>query len=169
MATHTDLEQVWLVVSPQNPFKKKETLANDFARLDLVRIGIGDNPRLKASDIEFKLAQPSYTIDTLAFLQEKYPKYEFSLIMGGDNLASLSKWKNHEIILRDYSIYVYQRPNYELGELANHPSIKILDNVPLMEISATFIRESIKQGKSVRYLVPDGVYEELGKGKLYRG
>lgn len=168
MATHTDLEQVWLVVSPQNPFKKKETLANDYARLDLVRIAIDNTPGLQESDIEFHLPQPSYTVDTLAYLSEKYPTREFVLIMGGDSLATLPKWKNAEHILKYYTIYVYRRPNADVGELADHPSVKIFDDTPVMEISATFVRECIREGKSVRYLVPDSVYEELQKRKLYK-
>lgn len=167
MATQTDLQKVWLVVSPQNPLKPKKTLARDQDRLHLVRLGIGDNPRVEASNIEFGLPQPSYTIDTLAVLKEKYPQHEFALIMGGDNIASLHLWKNYEQILAGYDIYVYKRPAYELGALADHPRIKVCE-APLLDISATYIRECLKEGKSIRYLVPDAVWEYLESGKLYR-
>lgn len=167
IATQTDLKEVWLVVSPQNPLKKKSSLAKDHDRLHLVKLAIGDNPNLRASDIEFALPKPSYTIDTLTFLKEKYPKKQFTLIMGGDNLATLHKWKNYELLLRDYEIYVYQRPSYELGDLANHPSIKIFE-APLMQISASYIRKCLKAGQSVQYLVADAVFEELNRANLYR-
>lgn len=168
MATQTDLQQVWMVVSPQNPLKQKSTLARDHDRLHLVRLAIGDNPLLRASDIEFSLPQPSYTIDTLTYLSEKYPDKEFTLIMGGDNLATLHKWKNYELILRDYSIYVYQRPQYELGELATHSKVKLFD-APLMQISASYIRRCLQTNQSVRYLVTADVLEELEKSGMYRG
>lgn len=167
MATQTDLDEVWLVVSPQNPHKQKSSLARDHDRLHLVRLAIGDNPNLRASDIEFSLPQPSYTIDTLTYLREKYPERAFTLIMGGDNLATLHKWKNYELILRDYSIYVYQRPSYDLGELAEHENVQIWE-APLMQISASYIRKSIREGNSVQYLVPEAVYEYLQNSALYR-
>lgn len=167
MATHTDLDQVWLVVSPQNPLKAKATLAKDYDRLHLVQLAIGDNPLLRASNIEFNLPKPSYTIDTLTYLKEKYPDHEFVLIMGGDNLATLHKWKNYERILSDYHIYLYKRPNYELGELENHPHIHHFE-APLLDISATYIRQCIKEGKSVQYLVPDAVYEYLAGSSMYK-
>ena len=167
MATQTDLDEVWLVVSPQNPLKRKQSLARDHDRLHLVRLAIDDNPHLRASDIEFGLPQPSYTIDTLAFLHEKYPNRAFVLIMGSDNLVTLQKWKNYEIILRDYQIYVYDRPDYENGPLADHPNVQVFD-APLMYLSASYIRNSIKEGKSVQYLVPESVYEYLLSSNLYR-
>ena len=168
MATQTDLKQVWFVISPQNPFKPKRTLLRDHDRLHLVKLAIGDNPNLRASNIEFNLPQPSYTIDTLAVLKEKYPDKEFALIMGGDNLASLEKWKNYELILRDYEIYVYDRPNYDKGALATHSHVHIHDEVPMMEISATYIRHCLQQGKSIQYMVPDGVYAYLADSNLYK-
>lgn len=167
MATQTDLDKVWLVVSPQNPLKPKKTLARDHDRLHLARLGIGDNSRLQASNVEFGLPKPSYTVNTLAFLKEKYPEHEFALIMGGDNLASLHLWKNYEQILAGYDIYVYKRPAYELGELAAHPRVRICE-APLLDISATYIRDCLKAGKSVRYLVPDAVWEYLESGSLYK-
>jgi nicotinate-nucleotide adenylyltransferase len=167
MATQTDLDKVWLVVSPQNPLKPKKTLARDHDRLHLVRLGIGDNPRVEASNVEFGLPKPSYTIDTLSFLKEKYPDREFALIMGGDNLASLQQWKNYEQILANYEIYIYKRPAVDLGALATHPHIKICE-APLLDISATYIRECIRTHKSVRYLVPDAVFEYLEGSSLYK-
>jgi len=167
MATQTELKQVWMVVSPQNPLKAKASLASDYDRLHLVQLAIGDNPQLLASNIEFKLPQPSYTIDTLTYLKEKYPQRKFVLIMGGDNLATLHKWKNFELILRDYEIYVYKRPNYPLGDLAGHPNVQIFE-APQMHISASYIRNCIKEGHSIQYLVPEAVFENLEKSRLYR-
>jgi nicotinate-nucleotide adenylyltransferase len=167
MATQTDLEEVWMVVSPHNPLKPKKTLARDHDRLHLVRLAIGDNPKLKASDVEFGLPQPSYTVDTLSYLKEKYPNRQFSLIMGGDNLATLHKWKNYELLLRDHEIFVYQRPSHDLGDLQQHPSIKIVE-APLMQISASYIRNCLKAGQSVQYLVPDAVYRYLEEVAIYR-
>lgn len=161
-----DLDEIWLVVTPHNPLKKKSTLANDYDRLHLVNLAIDDNLKLRATDIEFKLPQPSYTIDTLTYLSEKHPNKEFVLIMGGDNLATLHKWKNYEIILEDYGIYVYQRPEYDLGDLQNHKNVRIFQ-APLMSISASFIRKSIKAKKSVRYLVHDAVLEYIESSGIY--
>lgn len=167
MATRAGLKEVWLVVSPQNPLKPKRSLARDYDRLHLVRLAIGDNLNLKASDIEFGLPKPSYTIDTLAYLREKHPARSFVLIMGGDNLATLHKWKNYEILLRDYEIYVYRRPGHELGQFAAHPNVRAFD-APQMHISASYIRECIRDGFSVQYLLPDAVYEYLEKTGLYK-
>ena len=167
MATQTDLNEIWLVVSPQNPLKKKKSLARDHDRLHLVRLAIDDNPKLRASDVEFNLPQPSYTVETLAHLTDKHPDYQFVLIMGGDNLATLHKWKNYEIILRDYQIYVYQRPDYELGELQNHPAVSLF-SAPLMQISASYIRKCIAAGHSIEYLVTPPVFEYLESSNLYR-
>ena len=167
MAEHTDLEQVWLVVSPHNPHKKKATLANDYERLHMVNLAIEDNPKLRASNIEFSLPKPSYTIDTLTYLQEKHPDKSFTLIMGGDNLQTFHKWKNYETILKYHQIYVYKRPTYDLGELVNHPGVHTFE-APLMQISASFIRKSIQAQKSIRYLVPDKVHEYLNGSSLYK-
>lgn len=167
MATQTDLDKVWLVVSPHNPLKPKKSLARDFDRLHLARLGIGDNPRIEASNVEFGLPQPSYTIDTLAFLKEKHPDREFALIMGGDNLATLDQWKNYEQLLAGFDIYVYRRPGIELGPFASHPRVKICE-APLLDISATYIRDCLRKGRSVRYLVPEAVFEYLESGNLYR-
>lgn len=167
MLTHTDLDEVWLVVSPQNPFKKAGSLARDHDRLHLVKLAIGDTPGLRASNVEFDMPKPSYTIDTLAVLREKHPNRAFSLIMGGDNLPTLPKWKNADILLRDYDIKVYNRPGYDAGELADHARVSLYD-APLMHLSATYIRKSIKEGHSIRYLVPDAVARELEAGGMYR-
>jgi nicotinate-nucleotide adenylyltransferase len=167
MATNTDLQEVWLVVSPQNPLKSKNSLANDYDRLHLVRLAIEDNPALKASSIEFNLPKPSYTIDTLAYLKEKYPTREFVLIMGGDNIATLHKWKNYEVILANYNIYVYKRPSYSAGDFETHPKVYFFD-APLLDISATYIRNAIRNKQSIRYLVADKVLEYLDGSSMYK-
>lgn len=166
MVEHTDLSKLWLVVTPHNPHKQKKTLANNYDRLHLVNLAVEDNPKLLSSSIEFKLPQPSYTMDTLAYLEEKYPDIEFALIMGGDNLASLDKWKNYEIMIEKYPIYVYKRPSYELPELANHHNIHICE-APLLSISSSYIRNLIKEQKSIRYLVPDKVFDSLSENPIY--
>ncbi|MCL4143939.1 UNVERIFIED_CONTAM: hypothetical protein GTU68_053287 [Idotea baltica] len=167
MSTHRGLDQIWLVITPHNPHKNKASLAKDFDRLHLVRISIEGNSALRASDIEFNLPKPSYTIDTLAFLKERYPDDNFALIMGGDNVASLPKWKNYQAILADHDIYVYQRPSYDLGELAGHPRIKIVE-APLLDISSSYIRKRIKQKESIRYLVRDEVFDYIDGSNMYQ-
>ncbi len=167
MATKTDLEQVWLVVSPHNPLKARSSLARDHDRLHLVHLAIEDNPLLRASNIEFSLPKPSFTIDTLIHLREKHPDKEFVLIMGGDNLSTLPKWKSYEILLRDYQIYLYKRPGYDLGELGEHPNVRHFES-PMIDISASYIRDCLQEGYSVRYLVPDAVYRYLEESRLYR-
>lgn len=167
IAEYADVDQVWLVISPHNPLKKKETLANDYDRLHLVNLAIGENERIKASNIEFSLPKPSYTIDTLAYLREKYPKNSWTLILGGDNLKSLPKWKNYEMILKQNKIIVYSRPQYDAGELANHPNVRILD-APLLDISSTFIRKSIREGRSVQYMLDKDVYEYIQNSSLFK-
>ncbi len=167
MVEFTDLEKVWMVVSPHNPLKNKQSLANDYDRIHLVQLAIGDNPNIQASNVEFSLPQPSYTIDTLAHLHEKYPNYQFALIMGGDNLTTLRKWKNYEKLLANYPIYVYKRPGFELGEWANHPAIYFVQ-APLLDISASFIRKCIKQGKSVQYLLPQSVFEYIDGSSMFK-
>jgi len=167
MANETELDQVWLVVSPQNPFKEQKNLADDRLRYHLAYLAIGDNPKISVSDIEFSLPRPSYTIDTLTYLAEKYPNKKFSLIMGGDNLLTLNKWKNSEILLSRYKIYVYSRPGYEPDKFSDHPNIKFVE-APLLDISATYIRKLIASGKSVRYLLPEPVRLELEKANPFR-
>ncbi len=167
MASQTDLNQVWFVVSPQNPLKERSSLARDQDRLFLVRLAIEDNPLLNASNVEFSLPKPSYTIDTLTYLKEQHPEKEFVLIMGSDNISSLHKWKNYELILERYSIYVYRRPDYEEGELSKHPNVKTFE-APQMKISASYIRKCIKEGHSIQYLVSPPVQEYLESSSMYR-
>ena len=166
MVSYTSLDEVWFVVSPQNPFKEKKSLGNMYDRLEMVSLAIGDSDQLKASDIEFKLPQPSYTIDTLVHLKEKYPSKDFVLIMGEDNLEGLPKWKNYEIILRDYEIIVYPRPGYDGGELKKHAAVTMTDT-PVMELSSTFLRQAIKDRKSIKFFTPDKVAEFIDKKGLY--
>ncbi len=166
MLEFNDLKRVWFVVSPQNPFKQKSTLLSEKQRLQMVSIAIGDNSKMKACDIEFKLTQPSYTINTLVHLKEKYPMHHFVLIMGTDNLENLHKWKNYEEILNQYEIYVYPRPNYSGGKLIEHKKIKIMD-APLMELSSTAIRMAIKEKKDVRYFVPEAVWNYIKEMHFY--
>ena len=179
MAEHSDLDQVWLVVTPHNPLKKKSTLLDDYHRLQMVYLATEDYPKLKPSDVEFKLPQPNYTVTTLVHLEEKYPHHEFSLIMGEDNLKSLHKWKNYEAILAHHDIYVYPRISLEedtslKGELAeqnlqfkNHPKIQLID-APVVEISSTFIRNNIKLGKNIRPLIPTKVWEYIDHNLFYK-
>lgn len=164
---YTELERVWMVVSPQNPFKTKKSLADNYDRYHLLNLAIGDNTKLKASKIEFDLPVPSYTIDTLTYLKEHAPDDTFSLLMGGDNLASFHKWKNYELILEHHDIYVYRRPKYKRHQFKDHPRIKFVD-APMLDISATFIRKAIREGRSIQYLVPEEVYEYLSTSHLYR-
>ncbi|MFY7879754.1 MAG: nicotinate (nicotinamide) nucleotide adenylyltransferase [Lacibacter sp.] len=166
LLNETDLEQVWMVISPQNPFKPQKQLLNEYHRLHLVHLAIGDNSRIKASDIEFGLPKPSYTIDTVTYLKEKYPQHNFSIIMGSDGLQNLDKWKNASKLMQENPFYVYRRPGFEV---IHHPVKKlIIVDAPLLEISATHIRELIRQQKSIRYLVPDAVIEELKRNNYYK-
>ncbi len=167
MAEWAGLDRVWIVVSPQNPLKEKKSLARDRDRLHLVKLAIAENPKLRASDVEFSLPKPSFTVDTLAFLKEKWPEHEFALIMGGDNLASLHLWKNYEKLLAEHDILVYRRPGHDLAAFEKSPRVRLFD-APLMDISATFIREQIRLGKSIQYLVPDSVFEYLNGSAIYR-
>jgi nicotinate-nucleotide adenylyltransferase len=178
-AEYSGLDQIWMVVTPHNPLKNKDTLLDDYQRLQLVFLATEDYPKIKPSDIEFKLPQPNYTVNTLAYLQEKYPQNTFSLLMGEDNLKSLHKWKNHEVILQNHEIYVYPRISSELdtslkSELAkqnltykNHPKIHFID-APIVEISSTFIRENIKNKKNIRPLLPEKVWEYIDHNNLYK-
>jgi nicotinate-nucleotide adenylyltransferase len=163
----TELDKVWLVVSPQNPFKEKQNLLNEYDRLHLIQLAIGDNTNLRASSVEFKLPKPSYTIDTLTHLREQHPEHEFSLIMGGDNLASLHRWKNYELILKNHDIYVYKREGAIENPYADRASVHFLD-VPLLDISATFIREHIQQGHSMQFFLPEKVWEYVRDYRLYK-
>lgn len=167
MATATDLEQVWFIVSPQNPFKKNKSLLHEFDRLDMVERAISDNYLLKASDIEFHMPRPSYTIDTLIRILEKFPQHEFRLIMGEDNLVQFANWKNHERILEYVGLYVYPRPGAAAHNFGEHPAVRFVE-APLLDISATFIREAIKEKRSIRYLVPDQVEAMIAARKFYQ-
>ncbi len=162
----TDINRLWFVVSPHNPFKNESSLLNEYQRLKLVQLAIEDDVRLKASDIEFGLPKPSYTSTTLAFLSEKYPDYNFRIIMGSDSFQNLNKWKNPEYIINNYEIYIYKRPGFEVVNNFN-AKIKVMD-APLLELSATQIRQNIKAGKSVRYMLPDNVLVEIEKSGYYR-
>jgi nicotinate-nucleotide adenylyltransferase len=166
MLEFTPLERIWFVVSPHNPLKEKKTLLPDVHRLQLVRLAIGEHPKMKASNIEFSLPQPSYTVNTLAHLGEKYPDHKFSLIMGADNLASLPKWKNSEYILENHGIVVYPRPGFDGGALKSHPSVTFTE-APLMEISSTFLREAIRAKKDVRYFFQESVWEYIRSMHFY--
>lgn len=167
MAENTDLDKVWLVVSPQNPFKKSNTLLHEFDRLHMVELAIHDDYKLSACDIEFNLPKPSYTIDTLTYLSEKHPQHHFVLIMGEDNLQNFDKWKNYEQILEYYEVYVYNRPYANPGKFAGHPKVKFVE-APLMDISATYIRDCVKNNKSIKYLVHPDVENYIEGKKFYR-
>lgn len=159
-ATRTDLNEVWLVVSPQNPFKAAADLLPDTQRLRLVALAIADNPHLRAESIEFDLPRPSYTIATLDALRARHPATEFVLLMGGDNLPGLPRWQQAERLLAEVDIYVYPRPGTALANLVSFPRVQVM-HAPLLDISATYIRESLRLGHSVRYLVPAVVEAEL--------
>lgn len=173
MANYTDLEEVWLVVSPQNPFKEKDSMLEDYHRLSLVKIAVEDNIQLKASNIEFDLPKPSYTINTLVYLNEKHPDNQFNLIMGEDNLRTFHKWKNHEEILEKSNLYVYPRimnPQSEKkinSSLHSHPKVKICD-APVMKISSSFIRKAIKNNKDVRYMLTEKVADYVEEMHFYK-
>ncbi len=166
MVEYTKLDMVWFVVSPQNPLKKKSTLLHEHHRFMIVKREVEDNKKLSVSDIEFKIAKPSYTIDTLKYLEERFPNNVFSLIIGADNLASLSKWKNHEQILKNYKIYVYPRNDY--NKIIKHKNIFFIKNVPKMEISSSFIRKGIVEGKDVSYLVPEKAWHYIEEMNFYK-
>ncbi|MCB0807557.1 MAG: nicotinate-nucleotide adenylyltransferase [Bacteroidales bacterium] len=163
---YTDVDEVWFVVSPQNPFKEKKSLLEDYHRLALVKEAIGDDTRFKVTDIEFKMPQPSYTIDTLTYLEEKYPGKKLILIAGSDQLPSFDKWKNPERILELYQMYVYARPGTRGSKYDNHPSVKVY-HTPQMEISSTFIRKSIAEGKDMRYMLPGRVWKYMREMHFY--
>ena len=172
MAEHSVLDQIWMVVTPHNPLKNKNTLLDDYQRLELVFLATEEYPKIKPSDIEFKLPQPNYTVNTLAHLQDKFPEHRFSLIMGEDNLKSLYKWKNYEIIIENYDIFVYPRISSETETnqhlaFKSNPKIHFID-APIVEISSTFIRENIKKKKNVQPLLPEKVWEYIDHNNLYK-
>ena len=169
LAENSDLDEIWMVVTPHNPLKKKAGLLEDYHRLHIIHLAADSYPKIKPSDIEFKLPQPNYTINTLIHLKEKYPKYEFSLIMGEDNLKSLKKWKNYEVIINDYQLYVYPRISEDIvpEEFVNHPNIHKVD-APIVELSSTFIRNSIKEGKNIRPMIDTKVWEYIDHNLFYK-
>jgi nicotinate-nucleotide adenylyltransferase len=181
MVDYTDLDQVWLVVSPHNPLKDKSSLLPDFHRLALVREAILENPKLKASDVEFQLSKPSYTVTTLTYLNEKYPQHEFALIMGEDNLRTFHKWYNYEKLLAQHHIYVYPRvltiqeeaevnliSSQHQMELYQHDHVHFCEDAPVMKVSSSFIRQAIKEKKDVRYLLTEPVHRYIDEMNFYK-
>jgi nicotinate-nucleotide adenylyltransferase len=162
----TDLKEIWLVVSPQNPFKPSQQLLNEYQRLHLVRLATEKTPQIKPVDIEFRLPRPSYTVDTLTYLKEKYPQHEFCIIMGSDSVQNLPNWKNASVIMDQYTIYAYNRPGFDIA----HSPVKhlILSEAPLLMISSSYIRTQIQHGKSIRFLMPEEVMTEIEKSGYYR-
>ena len=163
---YSDLQQIWFIVSPQNPFKEKKSLLADNHRYYMVNLAVEDDYRFKASNIEFDLPQPSYTINTLTYLKEKYPDREFSLIMGADNLKHFHKWKNYEYISKNYKMYVYPRPGYDISD-TDYPNVVRVD-APVMQISASFIRQAIKEGKDIRYFLHPKVWNFIDEMNFYK-
>jgi nicotinate-nucleotide adenylyltransferase len=163
---YSDLRQIWFVVSPHNPLKEKKSLLNDYARLELVELAIKDDPRFNICDIEFKLPQPSYTIDSLTYLREKYPSYEFAIIMGSDGLKTFQKWKNNDQIIKNHTRYVYPRFPDTMDFIKDHENVIVIE-APRIEISSTFIRNAIKLKKDVRHFLPERVFEEINKRGYY--
>ena len=166
IANHTDLQQVWLVVSPQNPHKTQSSLLNEYDRLHLAQLAIEDDDQIKVSDIEFKLPKPSYTIDTLTYLEEKYPQHQFYVIMGSDSFQNLPKWKNFEALVKNYQFVVYRRPGFEITEKYG-ADVTYLE-APMLELSATLIRNNCKDGITIRYLVPEGVRLEIERNNYFK-
>ncbi|NQV02878.1 MAG: nicotinate-nucleotide adenylyltransferase [Bacteroidia bacterium] len=185
MVEFTDINDIWFIISPHNPLKKKSTLLPDVNRLYMVNVAVEDEPRFKASNIEFHLPQPSYTIDTLTYMQEKYPNHEFILLAGSDILPTFHKWKNYEQLLSQYKFYIYPRPHghceesrrrrddeatrshCERSEATSHPSLTFVD-APMIEISASFIRNGIREGKNMQYFLPPKVWKYVEEMGFYR-
>jgi len=161
-----NLREVWFIVSPQNPLKKNQSLLHEFDRYEMVQLAIADNSNFRVSDIEFRMTRPSFTIDTLVRLSEKYPNHQFRLIMGMDNLQVFPRWKNNQEILTNYGIIIYPRPGSVASEITTHPNIQLIDS-PLLDISATYIRKCIRSGKSIKYLVPEMVEDYIRARKLF--
>ena len=165
---YTDIDEIWFIVSPLNPHKRQsKSLIHEFDRIDMVELAIEDQHNFKAIDIEFHLSKPNYTVNTLVHLEEKYPEHEFRIIIGEDNLASFKKWKNYEVILENYGLIVYPRPNTKDTDLREHHNVTFVE-APQIDISASFIRNNVKMGKSIKYLVPDKVAEFIRDRKLYQ-
>jgi len=167
MLSFTGMDQIWFIVSPQNPLKSKSQLLNQNHRLHLVNLAINDHPGMRSSNIEFELPQPSYTVSTLAHLREKFPAHRFSLIIGQDNLKTFSKWRNYEEILKQFQLFVYPRPGVGQTEFDTHPQVH-LTQAPLIEISSTFIRQAIANKKDVRFFMPERVWKEVDEMNFYQ-
>lgn len=166
MVEYSELAELWFVVSPQNPLKEKKSLLKDYHRLEMVRLAIEEDRRFRASDIEFRLPTPSYTIDTLARLQEKHPHREFQLVMGADGLRTFHKWKNADLIAQRYHRLIYPRPGADLAALSRLPNVTLVD-APLMDISSSFIRKAVREGKDVRHLMPEKAYRYMIEMHFY--
>lgn len=165
IAEHCEVDKVWFVVSPQNPLKESRSLLNEYDRLHLVKLAIKDNPKLASSDIEFRLPKPSYTIDTLTYLKEQFPSHTFSIVMGSDSYQNIRRWKNYELLLKEHKILIYQRPGYIVEAIEGAQTDVV--QAPLLDISATFIREELRKGKSIQYLTPDDVYTYIKDNRYY--
>jgi len=166
IANHTDLQQIWLVVSPQNPHKTQASLLNEYDRLHLAQLAVENDDQIKVSDIEFKLPKPSYTIDTLTYLEEKFPQHQFYVIMGGDSFQNLPKWKNFETLVKNYQFIVYRRPGFDITE--NYGANMQYLEAPMLELSATLIRNNCKEGITIRYLVPEDVRLEIERCNYFK-
>jgi len=166
MVEFSELDQLWFVVSPQNPLKEKHSLLQDYHRLEMVRLAVEDDDRFRASDIEFKLPTPSYTIDTLTYLEELNPGREFQLVMGGDGLRTFHKWKHADLIVRKYHRLIYPRPGTDIEVASRLPNATLVD-APMMEISSSFIRKAVKEGKDIRHLVPARAYTYMREMHFY--
>ena len=164
----TEIDQLWFVVSPQNPFKKKANLLDDYQRLEMAYRAVEGDDRLRASNIEFSLPKPSYTIDTLAYLKDQHPNYHFKILMGSDNLENFHKWKNYETIVENFGVVVYPRPGFDKTKIQFHKNISIAENAPLMEISSSFIRNAIQKGKDVSHFIPQKSWEYLDEMNFYK-
>ena len=168
MVEFTDIDQLWFVVSPHNPHKSKSNLLDDYQRLEMVHRAVEGDDRMRASNIEFNLPKPSYTVDTLAYLKDQHPSYDFVILMGSDNLESFHKWKNYETILESYGVIVYPRPGFDRQKVQVHKNVTLAEEAPLMEISASFIRNAIKAGIDVRHFLPAKSWEYLEEMNFYK-
>ncbi len=168
MVEYTDMKQIWFVVSPHNPHKLKESLLEDYHRLEMVHLAIDNDQRFRICDVEFRMPKPSYTIDTLAYLEEKFPMHQFALILGSDNLKTFHKWKNHKMLVKKFKRYVYPRIGDINEEILQHENIQLV-SAPRMEISSSFIRLAISEGKDVKFFLPPKVHAYIEKMYFYRG
>ncbi len=168
MVEYTDIDQLWFVVSPQNPHKKKMNLLDDYQRLEMVHRAVEGDDRLRASNIEFSLPKPSYTVDTLAYLKDQHPNHHFVILMGSDNLENFHRWKNYETIVENFGVIVYPRPGFDKSKVQFHENITVAEGAPLMEISSSFIRQAIQGGKDVRHFLPQKTGEYLEEMNFYK-